>query len=264
MRIALLLALLLITSATVVLFAAHPWWFPAAASAQAGPLDQQFRIAFRILGSLFIAAQLLLGLVILRSRSDRAKYLPGKWQFEVAWTVAIAALFFWFNVRGEHLWAGMTGEAKPGALQVEVTGAQFQWYFRYPGADGKFGRVDAQKFARPDEGNPLGIDPNDPAGADDIVSNSLVLPQGREIAITLRAQDVIHSLFIPAMRFKQDAVPGMQVQAHLTPVASGVYEISCAELCGLGHYRMRSVVRVVSQEQFDEWLKSHAQHLSMK
>jgi cytochrome c oxidase subunit 2 len=264
MRIGLLLALLLITCATVVLFVAHPWWFPAPASAQAGTLDQQFRIAIRILGSLFIAAQLLLGFVILRSRRDRAKYLPGKWQFEVVWTLAIAALFFWFNIRGEHLWGHMTREAQPDAVQVEVTGAQFQWYFRYPGADGKFGRTDAQKFARPDEGNPLGIDPNDPAGADDIVSNSMVVPEGRDIALTLQSQDVIHSLFIPAMRFKQDAVPGMHVQAQLTPIASGVYEISCAELCGLGHYRMRSVVRVLSQQEFEQWLKSHAQHLSMK
>ena len=264
MRVAILLALSVITLASLWLFAAHPWWFPAAASAQAGPFDQQFRIAIRILGSLFIAAQLLLGLVILRSRRDRAKYLPGKWQLEVVWTIAIAALFFWFNIKGEHLWAHMTSEPQPDAVQVEVTGAQFQWYFRYPGADGKFGRTDAQKFARADEGNPLGIDPHDPVGADDIVSNSMVLPQGRDIALTLRAQDVIHSLFIPAMRFKQDAVPGIAVQAHLTPVASGVYEISCAELCGLGHYRMRSVVRVVSQEQFEQWLKSHGQHLSMK
>jgi cytochrome c oxidase subunit II len=85
-----------------------------------------------------------------------------------------------------------------------------------------------------------------------------VVPAGRPVLLQLRAQDVIHSLFIPAMRFKQDAVPGMDIQTHFTPTQPGVYEISCAELCGIGHYRMRAAVRVVSEEEFQKWLKSQA------
>lgn len=258
MRLALAIALLLITAASFWLFLAHPWWFPAAASLNAGPLDHEFHIAFWILGGLFIAAQIVLAAFLLSSqKKEKSAYILGNWKWEIAWTLAIAALFFWFNVSGEKLWSRVMDH--PGAndaLQVEVTGAQFQWYFRYSGPDGIFGRTDAQKFARPDEGNPLGLDPADPAGRDDIVSSALVLPVGRDVELILRAQDVIHSVFIPAMRFKQDAVPGMTIHAHLEPVVAGNYEIACAELCGLGHYRMRAQVRVVSPQEFASWLNT--------
>ena len=258
MAIALVLALILIALGSAWLFVAHPWWFPAGVSAQAAALDHGFTVALWLLGGLFMAGQITLAILLVRSRrKGKAIYDPGNWRFEVAWTLAIALLFFWFNVSGEKLWSRMmVHHATPGAVQVEVTGAQFQWYFRYPGADGVFGRTDAQKFARPDEGNPLGIDPADSAGRDDITSAALVLPADRDIDLTLRAQDVIHSLFIPAMRFKQDAVPGMTIRQHLRPIQTGIYEIACAELCGTGHYRMRATVRVVSEEQFAAWLKA--------
>jgi cytochrome c oxidase subunit II len=258
MRFALAIALVLIALGCAWLFIFHPWWFPAGASAQAPALDHEFKTAFLLLGTLFIAAQIALAFAILRSRrSGSAHHHRGDWRFEVSWTLAIAALFFWFNVSGEKLWSRMMMHGSPpGALQVEVTGTQFQWYFRYPGADGVFGRTDTQKFARPQEGNPLGIDPADLAGKDDLVSTALVLPAERDVELILRAQDVIHSIFIPAMRFKQDAVPGMEIHSHLHPVAMGDYEIACAELCGTGHYRMRALVRVVSQEQFAAWLKA--------
>lgn len=256
MRLALAIALLLIAAASLWLFLVHPWWFPAGASLAAGVLDHEFRIAFWIFGGLFVAAQVVLAVFLLSSRTkERSDYRLGNWKLEISWTLAIAALFFWFNVSGEKLWSRLMDHHKSNdALQVEVTGAQFQWYFRYPGKDGVFGRTDAQKFARPEEGNPLGLNPADPAARDDIVSSSLVLPTGRDVELILRAQDVIHSVFIPAMRFKQDAVPGMAIHAHLQPIVPGNYEIACAELCGLGHYRMRAQVRVVSQEQFTSWL----------
>ncbi|MFI5104744.1 MAG: cytochrome c oxidase subunit II, partial [Terriglobales bacterium] len=144
-------------------------------------------------------------------------------------------------------------------IQVEVTGAQFQWYFRYPGPDGIFGRTDVQKFAKADEGNPLGIDPSDPAGRDDVVTTAMIVPVGHLVQMHLRAHDVVHSLYIPAMRFKQDTVPGMEIHSHFTPTKTGVYEIACAELCGTGHYRMRAAVRVVSEEEFEKWLKAQQQ-----
>jgi cytochrome c oxidase subunit 2 len=173
--------------------------------------------------------------------------------------LAITAIFFWFHVSGGRLWSSaMLPETSPGQLHVEVTGAQFQWYFRYAGPDGIFGRTDAARFAKPEEGNPLGLDPADPAGRDDIVSPVMVAPAGRAVQLHLRAQDVVHSLFIPAMRFKQDAVPGMEIHTHFTPVKTGNYEIACAELCGLGHYRMRSVVKVVSEEEFEKWLNAQS------
>jgi len=227
---------------------------------QSASLDSQFRLAFWIFGLLFIAGQLVIFLLLLPRRHDRGfgqQRAHGDWCAELTWTAAVAVLFFAFNIYGERLWSAMKfQEPESGALQIEVTGAQFQWYFRYPGPDGKFGRIDPVKLAKPNEGNPLGLDPADPAGQDDVVSTSLVLPLGRDVDLLLRSHDVIHSLFIPAMRFKQDTVPGLDVHAHFKPTAAGNYEIACAELCGLGHYRMRSFVRVVPQQQIEEWLRS--------
>lgn len=259
MATALRIALVFITVGCVYLFVVHPLWFPAGVSTQAALLDHDFYIAFWVLGALFVAGQIVLAWALMRRKSaaQQPKYWYGNGRLEIGWTVAIAAIFFWFHASGGHLWSKMTSHHEPAdALQVEVTGVQFQWYFRYPGPDGKFGRIDAQKFARPDEGNPLGIDPADPTGKDDIVSSALVLPAGRNIDLILRAQDVVHSVFIPAMRFKQDTVPGMEIHSHLTPTQVGNYEIACAELCGLGHYRMRAVVRVVTQQEFEQWLQS--------
>lgn len=261
MALALLAALLIITLASIYLFVAHPWWFPAGVSAFAPSVDHEFNTAFWLLGSLFVAAQLLLLLFLARGwRKKKSSYLAGNWRIELGWTLGIAALFFWFHVSGGKLWSSMMlHEPEVGALKIEVTGAQFQWYFRYPGPDGVFGHVDAQKFANAAEGNGLGIDPNDPTGRDDVVSTTLMLPVGREVELDLRGQDVIHSLFIPAMRFKQDTVPGMTIKTRLKPTQVGSFEIACAELCGTGHYRMRAVARVVSEEQFAAWLKSRRQ-----
>ena len=89
----------------------------------------------------------------------------------------------------------------------------------------------------------------------------MYLPVNREVDLTLRAQDVIHSFFVPAMRFKQDAVPGLMIHMHFTPDKVGDYEIACAELCGLGHYKMHGMLKVVSQKDFDAWM---AQRLAEK
>ena len=257
MATALRTALLLVILGCSYLFVVHPYWFPAGASSQSAMIDRQFRIAFCIFGGLFILGHLILVFVLAKRSPAAGKSSAGSWRLEVTWTIAIAVIFFWFNISGERLWSSMMPlERQAAEVQVEVTGAQFQWYFRYPGADGVFGRTDPQKFARPDEGNPLGIDPGDPAGRDDVLSTAMIVPVGHTVQLHLRALDVIHSLFIPAMRFKQDTVPGMEIHSHFTPMQIGTYEIACAELCGLGHYRMRASVRVVSEEDFDKWMKT--------
>lgn len=254
MSTALRLALLLIVVGCAYLFLVPPYWFPAGASLISNSIDHQFRIALWVFGALFIVGHLVLIYVLKTKPVTDGKGSAGSWKLEVAWTLAITIIFFWFNISGEHLWSKMMpAERQVGQIEVEVTGAQFQWYFRYPGADGVFGRTDAQKYARPNEGNPLGIDPSDPAGRDDILSTAMIVPVGHTVQLHLRAQDVIHSLFIPAMRFKQDTVPGMEILSHFAPTQIGNYEIACAELCGIGHYRMRALVRVVSEDQFAKW-----------
>jgi cytochrome c oxidase subunit II len=260
MAVALFAVLLVITAASAYLMISHPWWFPAGASVAAGSVDHQFGQAMRLFGALFIAAQVLLAVFLFLSwRRQRAKFHRGSMPLEIFWTVIIAVIFFGFNLAGVRAWREMEmHHANPGVMQIEVTGAQFQWYFRYAGADGHFGHIDAQKFARPEEGNALGIDPDDPAGRDDIVSTVLMLPLDQDVELELRAQDVIHSLFIPAMRFKHDTVPGMTIPASLHATKAGVFEIACAELCGAGHYRMHAMLKVVSSQEFAAWLKSRS------
>ena len=134
-------------------------------------------------------------------------------------------------------------------VRVEVTGVQFRWYFRYPGPDGKFGRTHPE-LVDAAEGNPLGIDWADPAAADDVVTSELVIPADRDVELTLRAQDVIHSFFVPALRVKQDAVPGQAIIIHVQATKPETYEIACAQLCGMGHYQMNAKLKVVPEVQF--------------
>jgi len=132
---------------------------------------------------------------------------------------------------------------------------QFAWYFRYAGPDGKFGATKPE-LIDPSAGgeSAIGLDTSDPASKDDVVTGIMYAPVNREVEVILRAHDVIHSFFVPAMRFKQDAVPGLAIHMHFTPITTGDYEVACAELCGLGHYKMHGMLKVVSQEEFDKWL----------
>ncbi|MGB0124925.1 MAG: cytochrome C oxidase subunit II, partial [Silvibacterium sp.] len=103
-------------------------------------------------------------------------------------------------------------------------------------------------------GNPLGIDPRDARGTDDIVSSTLVLPAGREVDLQLRSLDVIHGFFVPGMRLKENTVPGLVLHVHFTPVAVGTYPILCSQVCGLGHARMQARLLVVSPADFNAWM----------
>lgn len=168
----------------------------------------------------------------------------------------LVLLFVGLTIQAEILWAAAryTG-ADPAALQVEATGMQFAWYFRYPGKDARFGATQP-KLVAPGEGNPVGIDPDDESGRDDIVASELVLPAGRPVDLRLRAQDVIHGFALPEMRLKQNAVPGETVHLHFTPTVPGTYAILCTQLCGTGHYRMQANLRVVTAAEYAAWLVS--------
>ncbi|WP_263384311.1 cupredoxin domain-containing protein [Granulicella arctica] len=235
------------------------WPLPADASAHGPALDLHlFRNLWIALG-LFALAHLLLLIGLLRSRrgnpyGDDRKHL---WQIEYLPLTALALLFIFLTVQAERLWAAAryTG-ADPAALQIEVTGMQFAWYFRYPGVDATFGAIQPQLISAA-EGNPLGIDPADSHGHDDFITSELVLPAGREVDLRLHAQDVIHGFAIPEMRLKQNAVPGETVHIHFTPVTPGTYAILCTQLCGTGHYRMNANLSVLTPAAFADWLATH-------
>ncbi len=258
MGLALLLVIWLITLFSTYYFAIDKWGMLPLASAHGVALDRWFNVTYIVVGIVFLAAQLGLGWVVWNSRDrgdDRkVTYSHGNTKLEVMWTVLTAVIFIGLNLAGSKIWAESRFQgAAPGAVQVEVTGLQFAWYFRYPGPDGKFARTKPE-LADASVGNAVGIDDTDAAAKDDFVTGTLVLPANREAELTLRSQDVIHSLFIPAMRFKQDAVPGLMIKMHFTPTKTGDYEIACAELCGLGHYKMHGMLKVVSQEEYDKWV----------
>jgi len=260
MGLALLLIIALITVLGSYFFVAKTWWMPLAASTVAPSIDRQFTLTFIAMGVVFVAAQIGLGWFAWkyrdRGQGPRAHYSHGNTKLEAVWTTLTAILFFGLLLVGSSIWARERfTPARSDAVQVEVTGLQFAWYFRYPGNDGKYGRVKPELIDASLGGvSAVGVDSSDPASKDDIVVGTMMLPVNRQVDLTLRAQDVIHSLFIPSMRFKQDAVPGLMIHMHFTPDKIGDYEIACAELCGLGHYKMHAMLKVVSQADFDAWL----------
>ena len=161
MGLALLLLIWLITLASTYFFVAKTWWLPAGASAAAGWIDHQFALTFVIMGIVFLAAQLLLGYIVWRYRespsSPPVEYSHGNTTLEIVWTVLTAVMFIGLNLMGSNVWASQRFDAaEPGAVQVEVTGMQFAWYFRYPGPDGKYGAT-SPKLMDPSAGGEAAV-----------------------------------------------------------------------------------------------------------
>jgi cytochrome c oxidase subunit II len=242
-------------------FLAKTWWFPPGINAHAALYDEQFVRTLIISGVIFVLAQFALGYVIVRFRDDgrRAVYSHGNQRLESIWTTATAVLFLALVVMGTKIWAAVHfDEAPPDAIPIEVMAKQFAWNFRYPGPDGRFGRTDL-KLVNDAAGNPFGIDEKDPAGKDDIVSASLKVPAGKPIRLILHSRDVIHNFFVRELRIKQDLVPGMEIPLHFRADTPGVYEVPCSELCGLGHFQMRTTMQVMSPEAFESWKEQQSQ-----
>jgi cytochrome c oxidase subunit 2 len=158
------------------------------------------------------------------------------------------------------------------ATQVRVIGEQFAWNIHYPGADGVFGITSPDLIDA--ASNPLGLDRSDPNAKDDITTvNQLHLPVNKPAIIYVGSKDVIHSFSLQEMRIKQDAVPGLSIPVWFVPTVTTDemreikgdpeynYEIACAQLCGLGHYRMRGFLTIDTQEQFDAWMAEQAEYL---
>ncbi len=143
------------------------------------------------------------------------------------------------------------------AVVVHIIAEQFAWNVHYPGPDGIFGKLSSKLVNQ--QSNPIGLDKTDPNAADDIVTiNQLYVPVGKPTLIYLTSKDVIHCFSVPLMRVKQDVIPGMRMPVWFTPVKTGKFEIACAQLCGLGHYRMKGYLTVDTQEGFDQWLASQS------
>jgi len=204
-----------------------------------------------------------------RSRQPVANYAGVKSHtssyLEVGVAVVEAVLLFGFAI---PLWAARVDRmpSTSEALLVHVTAEQFAWNVHYAGPDGVFGRTDIKLIDTQD--NPLGLDRSDPAAKDDITTlNQLYLPVNKPIIVRLRSKDMIHSFGVPEFRVKQDAIPGLTIPIWFVPNVTTAemrtrtgnpefqYEIACAQLCGLGHYRMRGFVTVLSTDEFQKWVE---------
>jgi cytochrome c oxidase subunit 2 len=243
------------TILSVWMFLSGRWWFPASISEHGPAYDRQFMLTIVIVGIAFAAAQVALGYAVWRYRDTgdgtRAIYSHGNNRMEIIWTIVTAIVFISLALLGQRVWYSLHMLPAPAdATKVRVVAQQFQWNFHYPGPDGTFGRTDPAKIS--DETiNYIGLDSTDPAAADDSVVQTLIAEVNRPIEMILMSRDVTHSFWVPPLRFKQDAVPGLQIPVHFTPNKVGRYEIACAELCGQQHYKMRSYMLVLPKDEYD-------------
>lgn len=243
---------------------------PAAASAHAGEIDQMLVLVHWLMAVLFVGWGAVFVYMLVRFRrgaNPKASYAGTHGKFsksvEVAVVIAEAVLLIGYAIPA---WAKRVRQfpAESEAQVVRVVGKQFEWLVQYAGADGKFGRTDV-KLVSAD--NPLGLDRTDPDAKDDITDiNNLHVVVDRPVLVHLSSMDVIHSFGLYEMRVKQDAIPGLSIPVWFIPTVTTTdmrqkagkpnfdYEITCSQLCGLGHFRMRGYVTVETAADHQKWM----------
>ena len=255
--IALILLFLSITLLAVVGFSKD--WMPAVASEHGVGVDEVIRYLLLSTGAVLVIGTLVLVGFLWRYGRGRPTDSPQtspkmerRWSLLPVLGMALVAEAG-VLLKGIPVWKQVYGEAPENAIVVEVTAQQFEWLVRYPGTDGTFGRTDPTLIEK--TANPLGLDEQDPASRDDVIlRGTLHLPAGRTAYLKLRSRDVLHSFSVPAFRVKQDVVPGIVGSTKFVPTTPGSYEIACAELCGMGHYKMGGSIVVHSPGEYQVWL----------
>jgi cytochrome c oxidase subunit 2 len=252
---AIAMALLVVVLGSVVFHLATPWWSTPLAS-NWERMDDTLRITVVVTGLFFVVINLFVVYVLWRYRhrpGARASYEPENHRLE-RWLIGITTLgIVGLLAPGLAVYADYV-RAPRDALQLEVVGYQWNWRYRFPGPDGRFGGTDVRFMSAT---NPFGIDPDDPAGHDNVLvtGNEVYLPVNRPVKVVMRAQDVLHDFFVPQFRARMNLVPGQVSTFWFTPTQTGRFEAMCAQLCGVGHANMRGFVNVVSEEEFQAWLK---------
>ena len=246
-------------------------WMPPIASAHGAQIDGALDWVHWLMAILFVGwiSFFLFALWrFRRSRNPVASY-TGVTSHASSWleggvALAEAILLVGLSI---PLWAARVSNfpAEKDSVVVRVTGEQFAWNVHYPGPDGVFGRTAIDKIDL--QSNPMGLDRSDPAAKDDFTTvNQLHIPVGKSVVVHLSSKDVIHSFNVPEMRIKQDVVPGMNIPIWWVPTVTTDqmrqrlgdpkfgYEIACAQLCGLGHYKMQAFVTVQEPADFQKWM----------
>ena len=251
-----------ITLLSVSFFVMHTWWMPVDISTTGPAIDHQLEETMTGSGLLFLGGQLLLGLFVWQSSDKnparKIKIFPGGANPLVAAAIILVGIeILTLTFVGSKAWAAVNlVPAAADSLHIDVQAEQFAFYFRYAGPDGQFGGLHPDKIDD-GSGNYFGLDPaNDVAARDDVVVGSLVIPVNRPILLTLHSKDVGHSFYVPQLRIQQDFVPGIDIPVHFTATQTGKFEIVCTQLCGLGHYNMKAYLEVMSEADYEQWLKA--------
>jgi cytochrome c oxidase subunit 2 len=215
----------------------HGWWLPPNVSSYGPHIDQLFYLILGMVGFFFVLTEGILIWCVFRyarKSETKADFTHGNHKLEMLWTAIPGALLLVITFTQMGTWAEIKykGSFPNVAPIAEVWASQFDWRVRYPGDDGKFGTMD-------DIENPF----------------EFVVPVNEPVLFHLRSRDVIHSFFVPYLRLKQDAMPGMVIPVWFQVTQEGSYDLVCAELCGWGHYKMAGRLRVVSRAAYEEWLK---------
>jgi cytochrome c oxidase subunit 2 len=250
---------------------------PVAASEHGVAIDDMFDLTTVLTLIVFVITQILLfGFLFLYRGSDKRKayFYPHNNTIEKVWTVIPAVVLTILVVFGFFTWQKvMDTTPQKGDLNIDVTGHQFAWELRYPGPDGKLGAVNYTLYTPL---NILGIDYKDRNSFDDLKADTMVLPVNRVIRLNIHAQDVIHSVYLPHFRVQLNAVPGLPTFFKFTPTITTAkmrqitdnpkfeYLLYCNKICGGSHYNMQKVVRVVTQEEYQEWISKQKPYLTDK
>lgn len=263
------------------------------ASVHGGKLDWLFNITLFFTGIVFVITQIALFWFAYKYKGEKGRkalYMPHDNKLEVVWTVIPAVVMTFLVIGGLDAWNEVMADVGPDEeyIEIEATGYQFAWHLRYPGPDGKLGTRDFRKI---DGTNPLGQVWTDEKNWDDIHPNEIVLPVNKKVRVRITARDVLHNLYMPHFRVKMDAVPGMPTYFVFTPTKTTEeyrqmlkdvpeyqqpydpndpespalweafeYELACAELCGSGHFSMRRLVKIVSEDEYEAWLSQQSSY----
>ncbi len=218
-----------------------PWeriWLPEDISRDGHMIDSLFMFILYLTGAVFIATEGVMAWFMLRydkdANPDPVKYAHGSHHLEVIWTILPAAVLLFIALHQMNAWGQAKlpyGEPKDNPITISVAARQFEWRLVYPGEDNVLHTPD-----------------------DIYTVNELHIPVDRDVVIHLTSQDVLHSFFLPNLRVKQDAVPGMMQKVWFRAMKTGEYDLVCAEVCGWGHYKMKGRLVVETQAEYDEWL----------
>lgn len=211
-------------------------WMPEDVSEHGHRIDSLFFFILWLTGAVFVVTDCALPLFMWMYDAKRnaapVKYTHGSHNLEVVWTVLPAAVLLFIALHQMDAWAEAKLDMPENPQMIEVTGRQFEWRIRYPGADGALYTPD-----------------------DVLTVNDLHIPVDEDINVVLKSEDVLHSFFLPNLRIKQDAVPGMKQNVWFKAKKTGEYDIVCAELCGWGHYKMKGRLTIQSRKDYDHWMK---------